>query len=98
MQQLPVSELELGPNVELQRNYQQMQNNILALFCLKYVRSLHVWEISSDQSPIFFRDYASTAWHVHVNQGMLIAVDSKTIKLALGFMTESHPCWIYWRK
>lgn len=82
---------------------EKLQNNCLAMSCLKYIKLGRVWHEADsngndpdrERLSIALRTYAATFWHQHVRSGTMD--DQKLTQLAADFMDASNPTWGAWR-
>ncbi|KAI0423772.1 hypothetical protein F5Y09DRAFT_354613 [Xylaria sp. FL1042] len=87
-------------NEQLRASNESVQNNILAMACLRYLNSDQTWEEqpAENRNTIIhaFRAYAGSSWYYNIKRG---AINSEPLfQMVNSFFQPSNPNWELWRK
>jgi ankyrin repeat protein len=84
-------------NERLVSSNQDLQNNVLARLCLRYLNIRDVWkddnDIDAKRLPREFRSYAADSWYQHIRPNNEAVVE--TIK---NFLQPDNKNWDHWRR
>lgn len=76
-----------------------VQNGILAISCLRYLKLRGIWQDDDEQSchiPRQFLNYAAGSWQEHAAESR--SGDSEAFRLTNEFLSENNEAWKSWRK
>ncbi|KAI1420295.1 prion-inhibition and propagation-domain-containing protein [Xylaria sp. FL1777] len=99
--QMPAHTADLISNEQLRSSNESIQNNLLAIACLRYLDCGQTWKeeqpAESNSAAIHaFRTYAGWSWHRHIKRG--VSNSQGVFQLINAFFRPSNPKWELWRK